>query len=439
MQQEGSMYRSRILGLVSTWILCFVFLAFSSANGFSFEHGGRNSVFEAQSIAAGWVAEDADNNLIVLTQNFIAYFLCIITIAPFVRIIGREILRNLAISALLLWVTLSFFWSVSAVTSGINAIRIICCVALAIYLPKRYAVNDLLKLLLLVGSVAATASLAMVLFFPQYGLQNRSFSYAVGAWQGIFGQKNICGLSMTLLLLPVFFVELSARFGRVFKTGYVFVVLVIIAETQSVGSWVVTGLCLVFVAGMTLLSRVGRRETHVWVLGFLSIAVGASTIVYMNSNSLLSVLGKDPTMTGRTAIWASLLRSVEQRPVLGYGFRAFWKPSVGSSSAAPIQGRPPGLTYAENGVLELWLDSGAVGVALYLLIYLRAVKNAIFCFRRNPSPAVMWYATLLFYVAATNIEGGYLMLPSLLACILPFVAYWGLGNEASHLRLAAAS
>jgi hypothetical protein len=42
--------------------------------------------------------------------------------------------------------------------------------------------------------------------------------------------------------------------------------------------------------------------------------------------------------------------------------------------------------------------------------------------------------SILFYVVATNIEGGALVMPSNLMCILPFVAFVGLRREVKLLR-----
>jgi len=80
------------------------------------------------------------------------------------------------------------------------------------------------------------------------------------------------------------------------------------------------------------------------------------------------------------------------------------------------------------------LELGIVGVLLYVAVFLGAVKDALYCLGRGSSPAVLWYISILFYVVATNIEGGLLLTPSNLACILPFVAFVGLRREAQKMR-----
>jgi O-antigen ligase len=127
--------------------------------------------------------------------------------------------------------------------------------------------------------------------------------------------------------------------------------------------------------------------------------------------------------------------SILKKPLLGYGYKAFWQGLTGESANSILSMKWPGLSYSENGVLDLWLELGGIGVALYVCVFLRAVKDAAYCLRRNASPFVMWCTLMLFIVVISNIEGGTLLFPSSLACILPIVAYAGLRRE--RLRLKA--
>ncbi len=207
--------RLNLFSQSKTWVLCFVLLVFASTYGFSFERGNQNTV--AGSRDQGVSASDSAEHVIVRVQNAGTYLLCGLLMLPLISLVGVEFRRNILISSLVLWAFVSCFWSNDAGTSIINGVRIILSVALAFYLFKRYEPNDLLKLLLLVGSIAAASSILLVLVFPQYGLQGRDLSYALGAWQGIFGHKNICGRMMTLLLLPAFFVRLEGRWATPFR------------------------------------------------------------------------------------------------------------------------------------------------------------------------------------------------------------------------------
>jgi O-antigen ligase len=305
---------------------------------------------------------------------------------------------------------------------------------LVIYLFERYSANDVQKLVMLAGCVAAAGSLFLVFVLPQYGLQSRG-AYALGAWEGIFGQKNLCGLEMLLLLLPAFFVKLSGTYARALRAGYIATVLVIVAMTRSAGAWVAGCLCVAFVVLLKLTTRMPRKDAAAVAAAVIGACAAAGVLAFFSYDALMHALGKDPTMTGRTVLWAGLTHLAMRHPWCGYGYTAFWQGIVkGPSRGLALQMGWLGLAGAENGVLEMWLELGLVGVLLYAVIFLRAVKDGLYCIGRGASPAALWYISILFYVAATNIEGGLLLAPSSLACMLPFVAFVGLRREARLMR-----
>jgi exopolysaccharide production protein ExoQ len=424
--------RPNLLALVDTWVLCGILLVLASMYGFSFQHGVGNT--RAGSKEQGISAGSTEESIIVRVQNAGMYLLCALLMFPLLKAIGSEFRRNILLSALLVWMMASCVWSDDASATVINGIRMTLDVALCLYLLRRYAVNDLLKILMLVGSVAAATSLFLILALPRYGLQSRDTLSAFGAWQGIFGQKNLCGTVMTLLLLPALFVQLGGRRGRVFRALYIVVLLTIIVMTRSTGSLILCAGCLVFIGTVYLLLRLNPMDA--WCIGLMLFGVVVATIVGIatHADTFLAMIGKDSGMNGRTTIWSSLMPSVLRHPLVGYGYRAFWRGLSGESANAILRVGWTGMGYAENGVLELWLELGAVGVLLYSLVFIRAAKDAVYCLRRNPPPSTVWYASILFYVAVSNIWGGNLVLPSSLQCSLPFIAYVGLRRDFDRVR-----
>jgi exopolysaccharide production protein ExoQ len=431
MELAEQMDRPNLLSLTNTWILCVVLLVFASIYGFSFERGSLNTFVGAD--LAGSAAGDQDQAITIKAQNIAVYILSAACILPFIKPVWKRIRQNGLIFSVLAWAILSVVWSDMPSTSAVNSLRMAINLALVVYLFERYSSNDIQKLFMLVGCVAAAGSILLVFAFPQYGLQSRGV-YALGAWEGIFGQKNICGLEMLILLLPAFFVKLKGTSSRILCGGYIAVVLAIIVMTRSAGAWVVTGLCLAFIGLLKLTSRMPRKEAAIIALAFACGAVILGLAVLANYNTIMFMMGKDPTMTGRTVLWAGLLHLVMQRPLQGYGYMAFWQGLNGPSRYLALQLNWPSLGGAESGVLELLLELGIVGLLLYLAAFAVAAKSALYCLGRGASPAALWYTSILFYVVATNIEGGLLLAPSNLACILPFIAFVGLRREALLLR-----
>jgi exopolysaccharide production protein ExoQ len=411
--------------LISTWVLMVPMLVFASRGGFSFEHGSENT-------AVGAHAGDTNDSAPMKIQSSIVYLICAFFIMRFSREIFDDFRKDMLLSSLLVLAFLSTIWSQIPSESVSHAIMLGTCMAFGFYLLKRFSTNDLLKLLLMVGTLAAVGSLLLIVILPQYGLQERT-SATSGSWQGIFPQKITCGLMMTELLLPAFFVQIKSRAGRLFRNSYIVVVLAIVIMSRSAGACIICAASIAFVATMRLLVRMPRKDSSAIVFLLAGVAAIAAILIYANFDTLMYKIGKDPTLTGRTTIWSSLLSSAMKRPLLGYGYQAFWQPLQGESTYTQILMHWPGMGYAENGVLELWLELGAVGVLLYGFVFLRAVKDSIYCFLRERSPAVMFYTAFLFFLAICNIAGGRLLATSDLDFILSLVVVAGLRREAqSH-------
>lgn len=85
----------------------------------------------------------------------------------------------------------------------------------------------------------------------------------------------------------------------------------------------------------------------------------------------LALLGRDPTLTDRTAVWADALQ-LQQRPWFGYGFENFW---LGDRLAAMWQKwwwRP---NQAHSGYIETYLNLGYVGLGLLMLVMLSTFRR----------------------------------------------------------------
>ena len=97
-------------------------------------------------------------------------------------------------------------------------------------------------------------------------------------------------------------------------------------------------------------------------------------------DTFLELIGKDPTLTGRTELWAYVIQDIGMKPWLGWGYYAFWLPTnpyaVEISDA--LRWSVPN---AHNGLLEFLLDVGVLGTALFAFILIRTIVLAVRCLR----------------------------------------------------------
>jgi O-antigen ligase len=111
------------------------------------------------------------------------------------------------------------------------------------------------------------------------------------------------------------------------------------------------------ILGRLYLSGGGQR-----VLG----VVGAAVIIFffVNEAMFFEIVGKDPTLTGRTEFWPLGIANIYQRPLFGWGYFGFWTPanpaalSIAQAVAFKVRRSLPN---AHNALLEALLEIGIVG------------------------------------------------------------------------------
>jgi O-antigen ligase len=151
-------------------------------------------------------------------------------------------------------------------------------------------------------------------------------------------------------------------------------------------------------------------------------------------------MGKDPSMTGRTGIYTEVWRSILKHPILGYGFDTFWLPENPESQRICMAIRWPNIGYAENGILELALQTGFLGVGLVVAMITRAALQGARLLRSpRYSPRVGWFLTILFLVALTNIDAGWFLTSDTLDWVLILVSCIGLNKETTGLQAFASA
>jgi O-antigen ligase len=104
----------------------------------------------------------------------------------------------------------------------------------------------------------------------------------------------------------------------------------------------------------------GRSHIKAW-LALLGLC---SAIIYSFNfgDYLLTAVGRDVTLTGRTAIWDAVLNE-ETNPLIGVGFYSFW---LGGRAERLSAAYYYVINESHNGYLELYLDGGVIALSLYV-------------------------------------------------------------------------
>ncbi|MGU3537373.1 O-antigen ligase family protein [Methylobacterium sp. A54F] len=189
----------------------------------------------------------------------------------------------------------------------------------------------------------------------------------VGLWRGIFPHKNEAGAAMVILVIVGLYVAATAsRFW-----GWT---IVAAAATFLVGTNSKTALAtLPLVLALSGLARVftGTAARSLLLVGpilLFSLATVGSVFLPEVREALGLVL-KDATFTGRSEIWEFAADHVLQRPILGWGYGAFWRTERTMFAGSESETWVTTANHAHNAYLDAALVMGLPGLALTLIAF----------------------------------------------------------------------
>ena len=305
---------------------------------------------------------------------------------------------------------------------------------------SRYTLDQVLELFLVLGAVTMVASIVFALALPQYGLDLMGGHDT--AWKGIFSAKNYLG-NLALFFLTV---AVSYRPRNPFLRSVRLAQICLLpggdclfASSDSVHAD--RSLRSLFCDHKNSALAFGRRTTLSPVLLLLVVLSAAAAMIALWPELLFSLLGKDLTLTGRTGIWSAVLDSIAKRPLLGYGYQAFWLGLEGESYRI-ILAVSWVLAQAQNGFLDVTLEMGAVGLAIVLLVFGFAFRDAVACLLRSRDDtqlrAVEWYLAIVILTLIYNLDESFLFDPKHLGSMFFLLACVGLKMEWLRLRASTA-
>jgi len=133
------------------------------------------------------------------------------------------------------------------------------------------------------------------------------------------------------------------------------------------------GSCLeLAVDGITIASPVGNRPRNVIILAFAGLLLfGTLDILFDLRDTGIQALGRDPTLTDRTFVWADVLK-VDNNFLIGTGFESFWLGPRAEALWLKYWWRP---NQAHNGYIETFINLGAVGVGLLVVAIAAAFQK----------------------------------------------------------------
>jgi O-antigen ligase len=321
----------------------------------------------------------------------------------------------------------SLLWSVAPLTRGAAAaMLLIGMLFYTAYLQMHYSRQRLALILCACFTVLAVTSLFLVIFLPQYGIDQTANA---GAWQGAFIQKNALGTAMVLSLVC----GLTMPAGhRPWKWVLIVVSLVVLAGSRSRESWVAAVAC-VFTLGLLRSVLRFRKKDRTLILAAVLIITAASGLwAVSHLNDILHLMGRDTTFSGRTKIWQAVLILIEQRPILGYGIAGVGGPIWSFVDMYSKFKTGPDSTH--NIYLDGLLRYGIIGMSILAGAFLLGVWHFFRAVIRSAGSRLVFPVLVLVGILVCGLAGHLLFaLPNIQLPLL-FLALFQLDCEANAGR-----
>jgi exopolysaccharide production protein ExoQ len=336
--------------------------------------------------------------------------LCVLLILWGARGLPAFLLRRRFLVALPIFFALSCMWSDERVISLSLGMQTLLSVTAAVAVAHRTSPRQFLLVVFISASAICLISIL-------YGRTGAAASGAVLI--GVTGSKDAMGLlaqSLVVAAVAILF-DRRQRIGvRAGALSMMFVGGFIIAHVQAATA-VVGAIAGVF--GFMAVLVVGRIGPQRRIAVIVLISASLISFATLLAPALLDVaremvfrgLHKDITLTGRTILWSKAVKLIEDAPVLGHGYRAYW---LGSSSDVRwmlvAQGQTDGHGFHfHDQYLETLVDTGLIGEGILLTTLALIVRETSRRAIRQPSAMTAYaFATVMVLLMRSPFETDFL-------------------------------
>jgi exopolysaccharide production protein ExoQ len=170
--------------------------------------------------------------------------------------------------------------------------------------------------------------------------------------------------------------------------------------------------CFIMGGGLMLVAyrpKVARNLVLVHLLVAAILGFSLFAVFFDSSGDLVQGLGRNPTLTGRTAIWEAVL-PLAGDPLIGAGYESFWLGPRLEKFWSMNDGAYNGIQEAHNGYLELYLNLGWIGVVLLGGLVILSYPRVIATYRDHPDAGSLGLAFFVAEVVYNFTEAGFRMM-----------------------------
>jgi exopolysaccharide production protein ExoQ len=343
----------------------------------------------------------------------IFYLPLMFLILPRARRVLVSISSDVWLAILFVMCVVSTAWSIAAEDTLRRSFALFMTAGLGYYVAALFPPLSQLRMLAVSLTLAVVFGLAVGFLMPEAGVMSVLHP---GAWRGVFVNKNQFGAVAALSFVTLQLLWILDGAPRVWLVPALIASLTALLLSNSLTA-LVTAMGVALVLGLVVTVRRGSLGS---TLVLASSCAAGGVLLLSSLDTVLAWSGRDPTLTGRTLIWSEAWALIEERPVLGHGYGAFWVESGEPASLlqAAVQWATP---TAHSGYLDLLLQLGVVGLILFLLSACTTLFRILALVRSGDRELVLSCCAAISFVLIYNVVESDLLVQNRL---LSFLYVW---------------
>lgn len=302
-----------------------------------------------------------------------------------------------SLSLLAVWTmaTVSIMWTVDTFASSVVIRGLMPAILAVILAAGLIPLRDVGTAVVWAVRLVIVITIVALALYPETRLHLTNDPYVDNypGWHGFFTHKNKLAPFLVFGMVSVMVFDRSwltklPTFGLI---GALFV-----GSESATGLSAAALIVVVYVWLRVYQSQEDLRTSTVFaamsLAGLVVLAIG----VLSSIATITSAYGKETTFSGRTYIWEASIDAIGERPFFGYGLGAlFYTERVSPETAALWRQVGFRASHAHNGAIDLTLQIGFVGLALFLVVWITTFARGWRALRTEPELGI-WVVSVLF-------------------------------------------
>lgn len=306
------------------------------------------------------------------------------------------------------WMLLSTLWSVAPDVTIHESIELLGTTLVGVYLVLIFPIEKLLTVISYVIAAIAASSALLIIVAPARG----RMTFGGGPWCGIYEDKNLLGAAMALGIISLITLALYVRGRSLLRVTLTTILCAaILVGANSMTSVAVCAITIIFMLTMFFLrSSKTALYARIGIVVFAIVALIYTAINGFQIGSIFDVLGRSSDLTGRTTFWPALWTAINDRPLVGYGYGAFFKSGIATNYLSDFLAFSGGWTpyHSHNSFLQVLINGGYVGLGLCVAVLLIGLFRGLTFAAKPGNSSRIWPVCIIVYLIVGSYSETYL-------------------------------